>query len=134
MNIWYWIALIIIAIGVLVVIGCLIASIGGIVKQAKLLMIAGERIQTQQMQPLQTQVNHLNTTIQTIQQDVNQKKADLQYVTECFSGIKTNVTQLTQSSKLQTKIVMEQVERDPAIQRQTEKWTNTALGFLQRNN
>ena len=133
MNMWYWIALIIIIVGVLVFIGCLIASIGGIMKQANLLKAAGERIQQQQMQPLQTQVNLLNTTVQTIQKDVEQKKNDLTYVTECFNGIKTNVNQLVQSSKQQTKQVIKKAEQDPHIQKQTDQWTETALGFLSRN-
>jgi uncharacterized protein YoxC len=132
MNIWYWIAVAIVIVGVLIFVGCLVAAIGGIMKQANLLKAAAERIQLQQMQPLQAQMNTLNTTVQTIQQDVNRKKNDLQYVTECFKGIKTNVTQLSQSSKLQTKIVLDQIEQDPHVQQQTEQWTNTALGFLQR--
>ena len=132
MNLWYIISLIIIGLGIVILVGCILGSISGIKKIVNVLNGRVQRIQ-QQVQPLQTQVNLLSITVNRLTLDISRKQSDIVEVTESCKDLVRNINQLTASSRLSTKQVVDKVNNDPQMQAQTEQWTNIAMGYLKRN-
>ena len=133
MNIWYISSLIIIGLGLVILVMCFLGSIFAIKKISVVLNKTLQRIQLQQVQPLQTQVNSLNSTVNRLMLDVELKKSDVAEVTECFRDIARNINQLSTSSRMSTKQLVDKVNNDPQMQAQTEQWTKIAIGYLKRN-
>ena len=132
MNLWYISSLIIIGLGIVILVVCFLGSIFAIRKISKVLNATLQRIQLQQMQPLQTQVSALTATANRLILDVELKKSDIVEVTDSFKDVVRNVNQLSISSRMSAKQIVDKVNNDPQKQAQTEQWTNIAMGYLKR--
>ena len=132
MNIWYISSLIIIGLGIVILVGCILGSIFAIKKIMTVLNVKVQRIQ-KQMQPIQDQVNSLGMKVDRLSQDVELKRSAIVKVTESLKNLARNINQLTISSHMSTKQLVEKVNNDPQLVAQTEQWTNTAMDFLKRN-
>ena len=132
MNIWYISSLIIIGLGIVILIGCILGTIFATRKISNVLNATLQRIQQQQMQPLQTQVSALSAKVNRLMLDVQLKKTDLVGVTESFKGVVRNVNHLTTSSRISTKEILDKVNNDPQRQAQTEQWTKMAMSYMKR--
>lgn len=132
MNLWYVSSLIIIGLGIVILVGCILGSIFGIKKIMNVLNGTVQRIE-QQVQPLQIQVNILSGTVNRLMLDISKKQSAIVEVTESCKTLVQNINQLSASSHLSTKQVVDKVNNDPQIQAQTEKWTNMAMGYLKKD-
>ena len=133
MNVWYVITLILIGLGIVIIIGSILATIFGIKKAVQIIQAHVERIQQLQVNPLQVQTTQLNAIISRVKMDVDYKKTNLTNVTECFKEVGTSVQQLAASSKYEMNQLIKHVQTDEEKKAQTEKWTNQALGFLKKS-
>ena len=131
MNIWYVISLSLVGLGIVIFIGCLIASIVGISRKTKTLNETSLRIQ-EQLAPIQTNIMTLNSTLGRIMMDIELKRSELRSLLENANKIKNNIMTLIKNSKDKTKRIIDQTNNDPVIQDKTEQWINTALGYLKR--
>ena len=97
--------------------------------------VLNERVQRiqQQVQPLQTQVKLLSGTANRLSLDFTLKQSEVVEVTKCCKELVQNINQLSVSSRLSTKQLVDKVNNDPQMQAQTEEWTNIAMGYLKRN-
>lgn len=131
MNLWYISSLIIIGLGIVILVGCIFGSIFGI---KKILNVLNERVQRiqQQVQPLQTQVNILSGTVNRLTLDISLKQSEIVEVTESCKKLVQNINELSVSSRLSTKQLVDKVNNDPQRQAQTEQWTNIAMGYLKK--
>lgn len=132
LNVWYVISLVIVGVGILSLVGLVLASIFPILKIVKGIKARVDAIQKEQMMPLQTQAEHLQLTAERLKHDMEYKKAELSDTVQCLKDVGTNVQQLALTSRMRTKTVIEKVKSDPVIQAETEQWTQTALGYLKR--
>ena len=132
MNLWYISSLIIIGLGFVILVACFLGSIFAIRKISNVLNATLQRIQLQQMQPLQTQVSALTATANRLILDVELKKSDIVEVADSFKDVVRNVNQLSMSSRMSAKQIVDKVNNDPQKQVQTEQWTNIAIGYLKR--
>jgi uncharacterized protein YoxC len=132
MNLWYISSLIIIGLGIVILVVCFLGSIFAIRKISNVLNATLQRIQLHQMQPLQTQVSALTATANRLILDVELKKSDIVEVTDSFKDVVRNVNQLSISSHVSAKQIVDKVNNDPQKQAQTEQWTNIAMGYLKR--
>ena len=132
MNLWYISSLIIIGLGIVILVGCILGSIFSIKKIMNVLNERVQRIQ-QQVQPLQTQVNLLSGTANRLSLDFSLKQSEVAEVTKSCKDLVQNINQLSVSSRLTTKQLVDKVNNDPQMQAQTEQWTNIAMGYLKRN-
>ena len=132
MNLWYISSLIIIGLGIVILVVCFLGSIFAIRKISNVLNATLQRIQLHQMQPLQTQVSALTATANRLILDVELKKSDIVEVTDSFKDVVRNVNQLSISSHVSAKQIVDKVNNDPQKQVQTEQWTNIAMGYLKR--
>ena len=132
MNLWYISSLIIIGLGIVILVGCIFGSIFGI---KKILNVLNERVQRiqQQVQPLQTQVNILSGTVNRLTLDISLKQSEIVEVTESCKKLVQNINELSVSSRLSTKQLVDKVNNDPQRQAQTEQWTTIAMGYLKKN-
>ena len=131
MNIWYVISLSLVGLGIVIFIGCLIASIVGISRKTKTLNETSLRIQ-EQLAPIQTNIMTLNSTLGRIMMDIELKRSELRSLLENANKIKNNIMTLIKNSKDKTKRIIDQTNNDPVIQDKTEQWINTALGYRKR--
>ena len=132
MNLWYISSLIIIGLGIVILVGCIFGSIFGI---KKILNVLNERVQRiqHQVQPLQTQVNLLSGTVNRLTLDISLKQSEIVEVTESCKKLVKNINELSVSSRLSTKQLVDKVNNDPQRQAQTEQWTTIAMGYLKKN-
>ena len=132
MNLWYISSLIIIGLAIVILVGCIFGSIFGI---KKILNVLNERVQRiqQQVQPIQTQVNILSGTVNRLTLDISLKQSEIVEVTESCKKLVKNINELSVSSRLSTKQLVDKVNNDPQRQAQTEQWTNIAMGYLKKN-
>ena len=131
MNLWYISALIIIGLGIVILISCFLGSIFAIKKILIVLNSSAQRIQNE-IQPIQNQVQILNSKVNRLVADMERKKSDLVNITDGVKHLVRNIDQLTKTSYVSSKKMVDKINNDPKISAETEQLTELALHYLKR--
>lgn len=131
MNIWLVASIVLVVLAVLILLVCIIAVIGPIKKIVTLLLAHLENIQ-KQMTTIQNETVQLTATIDRMKSDIEFKKDSVQSVIQSVKNTSAALNQVSDVSHDATSSVMKKVNNDPQRQAEVERWTNTAIGFLQR--
>ena len=131
MNPWLIAALVILGIAVVLLIVCIIVVIGPIKKVVTLLLAHAEGIK-KQLNPIQTETTKLTTTVNRMKADIEYKKESVQSVIQSVKHTGKILDQVSDVSHDATVKVMKKANNDPQRQAEVERWTNTAMGIIQR--
>lgn len=131
MNPWLIAALVILGIAVVLLIVCIIVVIGPIKKVVTLLLAHAEGIK-KQLNPIQTETTKLTTTVNRMMADIEYKKESVQSVIQSVKHTSDVLNQVSDVSHDATTKVMKKANNDPQRQAEVERWTNTAMGIIQR--
>ncbi|MFS0877684.1 DUF948 domain-containing protein [Solibacillus isronensis] len=131
MNPWLIAALVILGIAVVLLIVCIIVVIGPIKKVVTLLLAHAEGIK-KQLNPIQTETTKLTTTVNHLMADIEYKKESVQSVIQSVKHTGKILDQVSDVSHDATVKVMKKANNDPQRQAEVERWTNTAMGIIQR--
>lgn len=131
MNPWLIAALVILGIAVVLLIVCIIVVIGPIKKVVTLLLAHAEGIK-KQLNPIQTETTKLTTTVNRMMADIEYKKESVQSVIQSVKHTGEVLDQVSDVSHDATVKVMKKANNDPQRQAEVERWTNTAMGIIQR--
>ena len=131
MNPWLIAALVILGIAVVLLIVCIIVVIGPIKKVVTLLLAHADGIK-KQLNPIQTETTKLTTTVNRIMADIEYKKESVQSVIQSVKHTGEVLDQVSDVSHDATVKVMKKANNDPQRQAEVERWTNTAMGMIQR--
>ncbi|MEK4387664.1 DUF948 domain-containing protein [Solibacillus sp. FSL W7-1464] len=131
MNPWFLTALVILGIAVVLLIVCIIVVIGPIKKVVTLLLAHIEGIK-KQLNPIQTETTKLTTTVDRMKADIEFKKESIQSVIQSVKHTGDVLNQVSDVSHDATVKVMKKANNDPQRQAEVERWTNTAMGIIQR--
>lgn len=131
MNPWLIAALVILGIAVVLLIVCIIVVIGPIKKVVTLLLAHAEGIK-KQLNPIQTETTKLTTTVNRMKADIEYKKESVQSVIQSVKHTGEVLDQVSDVSHDATVKVMKKANNDPQRQAEVERWTNTAMGMIQR--
>lgn len=131
MNPWLIAALVILGIAVVLLIVCIIVVIGPIKKVVTLLLAHAEGIK-KQLNPIQTETTKLTTTVNHLMADIEYKKESVQSVIQSVKHTGKVLDQVSDVSHDATVKVMKKANNDPQRQAEVERWTNTAMGIIQR--
>ncbi|MER2028820.1 MAG: DUF948 domain-containing protein [Solibacillus sp.] len=131
MNPWLIAALVILGIAVVLLIVCIIVVIGPIKKVVTLLLAHAEGIK-KQLNPIQTETTKLTTTVNRMMADIEYKKESVQSVIQSVKHTSDVLNQVSDVSHDATTKVMKKAHNDPQRQAEVERWTNTAMGIIQR--
>ena len=131
MNPWLIAALVILGIAVVLLIVCIIVVIGPIKKVVTLLLAHAEGIK-KQLNPIQTETTKLTTTVNRMMADIEYKKESVQSVIQSVKHTGEVLDQVSDVSHDATVKVMKKANNDPQRQAEVERWTNTAMGMIQR--
>lgn len=131
MNPWLIAALVILGIAVVLLIVCIIVVIGPIKKVVTLLLAHAEGIK-KQLNPIQTETTKLTTTVNRMKADIEYKKESVQSVIQSVKHTGEVLDQVSDMSHDATVKVMKKANNDPQRQAEVERWTNTAMGMIQR--
>ena len=131
MNPWLIAALVILGIAVVLLIVCIIVVIGPIKKVVTLLLAHAEGIK-KQLNPIQTETTKLTTTVNRVMADIENKKESVQSVIQSVKHTSDVLNQVSDVSHDATTKVMKEANNDPQRQAEVERWTNTAMGIIQR--
>ena len=131
MNPWLIAALVILGIAVVLLIVCIIVVIGPIKKVVTLLLAHAEGIK-KQLNPIQTETTKLTTTVNRVMADIENKKESVQSVIQSVKHTSDVLNQVSDVSHDATTKVMKKANNDPQRQAEVERWTNTAMGIIQR--
>ncbi|MEK5078474.1 DUF948 domain-containing protein [Solibacillus sp. FSL W7-1436] len=131
MNPWLIAALVILGIAVVLLIVCIIVVIGPIKKVVTVLMAHAEGIK-KQLNPIQTETAKLSTTVNHLMADIEYKKESVQSVIQSVKNTGEVLDQVSDVSHDATVKVMKKANNDPQRQAEVERWTNTAMGIIQR--
>ncbi|WP_079523375.1 DUF948 domain-containing protein [Solibacillus isronensis] len=131
MNPWLIAALVILGIAVVLLIVCIIVVIGPIKKVVTLLLAHAEGIK-KQLSPIQTETTKLTTTVNHLMADIEYKKESVQSVIQSVKHTGKILDQVSDVSHDATVKVMKKANNDPQRQAEVERWTNTAMGIIQR--
>ena len=131
MNGWLLASVIIVAIAVVVLIVCIVAVIVPFKNTATILLAHADGIQ-KQMNGIQTQTTQLAATADKMKQDIDFKKESVQGVVQALKNTSTVLSEVNDSTQVLTSKVIKKAADDPVRQAQVERWTNTAMGFLNR--
>lgn len=132
MNGWYMAALSVAGLGFVFLIVCIIAAIFGLKNVMSQLLNTVNRLKVEQVEPLLTETTQLNTKIATLKQDIDYKKEEINYVVQAVKGVNNELQQLQDQTKYEASALIKKAQDDPARQAETERWTNTAMGFLNK--
>ncbi|AMO87205.1 DUF948 domain-containing protein [Solibacillus sp. FSL W7-1472] len=131
MNPWFLAALVILGIAVVLLIVCIVAVIGPIKKVVTLLLAHAEGMKNQ-LNPIQTETTKLTTTVDRMKADIEFKKESVQSVIQSIKHTGDVLNQVSDVSHDATAKVMKKANNDPNRQAEVERWTNTAMGIIQR--
>ncbi|MBM7666348.1 uncharacterized protein YoxC [Solibacillus kalamii] len=131
MNPWFLAALVILGIAVVLLIVCIVAVIGPIKKVVTLLLAHAEGMK-KQLNPIQTETTKLTTTVDRMKADIEFKKESVQSVIQSIKHTGDVLNQVSDVSHDATEKVMKKANNDPKRQAEVERWTNTAMGIIQR--
>lgn len=131
MNPWFLAALVIAGIAVVLLIICIIVVAGPIKKVVTLLLAHVEGIKNQ-LSPIQTETTKLTTTVDRMKADIEFKKQSVQSVIQSVKHTGDVLNQVSDISHDATVKVMKKANNDPKQQAEVKRWTNTAMGFIQR--
>ncbi|OBW59504.1 chemotaxis protein [Solibacillus silvestris] len=131
MNPWFLAALVILGIAVVLLIVCIVAVIGPIKKVVTLLLAHAEGMK-KQLNPIQTETTKLTTTVDRMKADIEFKKESVQSVIQSIKHTGDVLNQVSDFSHDATAKVMKKANNDPNRQAEVERWTNTAMGIIQR--
>lgn len=131
MNPWFLAALFILGIAVVLLIVCIVAVIGPIKKVVTLLLAHAEGMK-KQLNPIQTETTKLTTTVDRMKADIEFKKESVQSVIQSIKHTGDVLNQVSDVSHDATAKVMKKANNDPNRQAEVERWTNTAMGIIQR--
>ena len=131
MNPWLIAALVILGIAVVLLIVCIIVVIGPIKKVVTLLLAHADGIK-KQLNPIQTETTKLTTTVNRMKADIEYKKESVQSVIQSVKHTSDVLNQVSDVSHDATVKVMKKANNDPQRQAEVERWTNTAMGMIQR--
>ena len=131
MNPWFLAALVILGIAVVLLIVCIVAVIGPIKKVVTLLLAHAEGMK-KQLNPIQTETTKLTTTVDRMKADIEFKKESVQSVIQSIKHTGDVLNQVSDVSHDATAKVMKKANNDPNRQAEVERWTNTAMGNIQR--
>lgn len=131
MNPWFLAALVILGISVVLLIVCIVAVIGPIKKVVTLLLAHAEGMK-KQLNPIQTETTKLTTTVDRMKADIEFKKESVQSVIQSIKHTGDVLNQVSDVSHDATAKVMKKANNDPNRQAEVERWTNTAMGIIQR--
>ncbi|BAK14757.1 DUF948 domain-containing protein [Solibacillus sp. FSL K6-1781] len=131
MNPWFLAALVILGIAVVLLIVCIVAVIGPIKKVVTLLLAHAEGMK-KQLNPIQTETTKLTTTVDRMKADIEFKKESVQSVIQSIKHTGDVLNQVSDVSHDATAKVMKKANNDPNRQAEVERWTNTAMGIIQR--
>ena len=131
MNPWLIAALVILGIAVVLLIVCIIVVIGPIKKVVTLLLAHAEGIK-KQLNPIQTETTKLTTTVNRMKADIEYKKESVQSVIQSVKHTGEVLDQVSDMSHDATVKVMKKANNEPQRQAEVERWTNTAMGMIQR--
>lgn len=131
MNPWFLAALVILGIAVVLLIVCIVAVIGPIKKVVTLLLAHAEGMK-KQLTPIQTETTKLTTTVDRMKADIEFKKESVQSVIQSIKHTGDVLNQVSDVSHDATAKVMKKANNDPNRQAEVERWTNTAMGIIQR--
>ncbi|MGE7984448.1 DUF948 domain-containing protein [Solibacillus sp. NPDC093137] len=131
MNPWLIAALVILGIAVVLLIVCIIVVIGPIKRVVTLLLAHAEGIK-KQLNPIQTETTKLTTTVNRMMADIEYKKESVQSVIQSVKHTGEVLDQVSDVSHDATVKAMKKANNDPYLQAEVERWTNTAMGIIQR--
>lgn len=131
MNPWFLAALVILGIAVVLLIVCIVAVIGPIKKVVTLLLAHADGMK-KQLNPIQTETTKLTTTVDRMKADIEFKKESVQSVIQSIKHTGDVLNQVSDVSHDATAKVMKKANNDPNRQAEVERWTNTAMGIIQR--
>lgn len=131
MNIWLVASIVLVVLAVLILLVCIIAVIGPIKKIVTVLLAHLENIQ-KQMTTIQNETVQLTATIDRMTSDIEFKKESVQSVIQAVKNTNVALNQVNDVAQDKTSAVMKKANNDPQRQAEVERWTNTAMGFLQR--
>ena len=131
MNPWLIAARVILGIAVVLLIVCIVAVIGPIKKVVTLLLAHAEGMK-KQLNPIQTETTKLTTTVDRMKADIEFKKESVQSVIQSIKHTGDVLNQVSDVSHDATAKVMKKANNDPNRQAEVERWTNTAMGIIQR--
>ncbi|MEK5186734.1 DUF948 domain-containing protein [Solibacillus sp. FSL R5-0691] len=131
MNPWLIASLVVLGIAVVLLIVCIVVVIGPIKKVVTLLLAHAEGIK-KQLNPIQTETTKLTTTVNRMMADIEYKKESVQSVIQSVKQTGKVLDQVSDVSHDATVKVMKKANNDPQRQAEVERWTNTAMGIIQR--
>lgn len=85
-----------------------------------------------QLNPIQTETTKLTTTVDRMKADIEFKKESIQSVIQSVKHTGDVLNQVSDVSHDATVKVMKKANNDPQRQAEVERWTNTAMGIIQR--
>mgnify|MGYP000042628774 CR=1 FL=1 len=133
MNLWLISTVVVLAVAVVFLVVCILATIFGILKILSTIKSHVARIQEDQLAPLLAKTVELNATIGNLQSDINGKRNDVLSVIQSVENIGINVLDINRSAENFTLSAIRKAENNQQRKAQTEHWTNVAMGLLNRN-
>lgn len=101
-------------------------------KKVVTLLLAHAEGMKKQLNPIQTETTKLTTTVDRMKADIEFKKESVQSVIQSIKHTGDVLNQVSDVSHDATAKVMKKANNDPNRQAEVERWTNTAMGIIQR--
>lgn len=131
MNVWLLATVIVLIVAVVIFVGCIAVVIFPLKNVITVILAHMQGLQ-KQLEGIQTQAIALTATMDKMKTDIDYKKQSFQTVVQSVKDVGTALNELNDSSQKATTAIVKQFQNDEEKQAQVERWTNTAVSFLNR--